>query len=170
MKQMTVKIVLVGVLLAVVVFSQGCASIISKSSYPVKITSSPSGAGITVYNKKGEQVHRGTTPATVNLKAGAGYFSGQNYTVEFRKDGYPVRKAQIRRGVDGWYIGGNFLFGGLIGWLIVDPLTGAMWTLKDLHIDLQNPPRTELEDSGSLRVVLLDQVPKDLHSAMVRIN
>jgi hypothetical protein len=33
--------------------------------------------------------------------------------------------------MDGWYIG-NILFGGLIGILIVDPLTGAMWKLDDV--------------------------------------
>lgn len=31
--------------------------------------------------------------------------------------------------MDGWYFG-NILFGGLIGFLIVDPATGAMYTLK----------------------------------------
>lgn len=30
--------------------------------------------------------------------------------------------------MNGWYIG-NLLFGGIIGLLIVDPATGAMWTL-----------------------------------------
>ncbi len=32
--------------------------------------------------------------------------------------------------LDGWYIG-NIIFGGLIGFLIVDPLTGAMWKLPE---------------------------------------
>jgi hypothetical protein len=32
--------------------------------------------------------------------------------------------------MDGWYIG-NILFGGVIGFLIVDPATGAMWKLGD---------------------------------------
>ena len=39
---------------------------------------------------------------------------------------------------DGWYIGGNILVGGLIGWFIVDPLTGAMYTLpKEVNADLR---------------------------------
>lgn len=32
--------------------------------------------------------------------------------------------------MDGWYMG-NLLFGGFIGFLIVDPATGAMWKLDD---------------------------------------
>ncbi|KGQ53534.1 hypothetical protein IO44_11000, partial [Gallibacterium anatis str. Avicor] len=30
--------------------------------------------------------------------------------------------------IDGWYIG-NILFGGIVGLLIVDPITGAMYKL-----------------------------------------
>lgn len=32
--------------------------------------------------------------------------------------------------MDGWYVG-NIIFGGLIGLLLVDPITGAMWKLPD---------------------------------------
>jgi hypothetical protein len=36
--------------------------------------------------------------------------------------------------VDGWYFG-NLLFGGLIGLLIVDPATGAMYKLEPNEIN-----------------------------------
>lgn len=171
MKHTSAKVMLLGLLLVAMVLSQGCASIISKSKYNVRIASTPSGVPFVVYNKKGEQVYSGTTPTTTPaLKAGAGYFSGESYTLEFRRDGYPVQKAEIERGVDGWYIAGNFVFGGLIGWLVVDPLTGAMWTLKDLHVDLDGGAKASLEAPGSLKLVSLDEVPKSLRSTMVRIN
>ena len=44
--------------------------------------------------------------------------------------------------LNAWYWG-NILFGGLIGWLIVDPATGAMWKLKDeftLHLSPAGVP------------------------------
>lgn len=170
MNRACVKAALFCLLVVAMVFGQGCASIVSKSTYDVTISSTPSNVRVDVYNKKGELKATGSTPLQARLKAGAGYFSGEVYTVEFKRDGYPVHKAQIERGVDGWYIVGNLFFGGLVGWLIVDPLTGAMWTLKDLHVDLEGTAQADLNEPGALRIVSLDQVPRNLQPRMVRIN
>lgn len=114
----------------------GCASILSKSDYPVVISSKPDGASFTIRNKSGEVVSNGQTPISVVLKAGSGYFKGEEYEVEFTKPGYRPFKTKIIRNMDNWYLFGNFIFGGLIGWVIVDPLTGAMWSLDDLNVIL----------------------------------
>jgi hypothetical protein len=108
----------------------GCASIVSKSQYPVTINSNPSGATVTVTNKRGVDVQKATTPATVTLAANAGFFSPASYSLQFEKDGCFPASTLLSAGMDGWYIG-NILFGGLIGILIVDPATGAMWKLDD---------------------------------------
>jgi hypothetical protein len=156
-------------LLAMVSLS-GCASIVSKSIYPVNISSQPDGADVTVVNKSGQTVFRGKTPTVVSLKAGAGYFQGQDYTVTFEKAGHVSYKAQIKRGIDMWYVGGNFVFGGLIGWLIVDPATGAMWTLdENVHADLSPLLSSANHDEG-LHVVSLDNVPDRFKRHMVRMN
>jgi len=145
----------------------GCASIISKSEYPVSISSKPEGAEITIVNRAKETVFQGKTPTTVTLKAGAGFFKGENYTVTLKKEGYAPHTAQIERGVDGWYIAGNLVFGGLIGWLIVDPATGAMWTLNNLHVDL-SPQTSSIHNQ--IHIVTIHDVPDHLRSKMVRIN
>ncbi|MBP8985511.1 MAG: SHOCT domain-containing protein [Peptococcia bacterium] len=108
----------------------GCASIVSKSQYPVTINSSPGEATVTVKNKSGMEIHKAITPTTVTLSASAGFFSPASYTVDFRKEGYYSSSASMAATVDGWYIA-NILFGGLIGWIIVDPATGAMWKLDE---------------------------------------
>jgi len=157
------------VLAGTMLFSQGCASIMGGGKQTVSITSEPSGAAYTIYNKKGQAIDNGTTPATVTLKPGAGYFSAEKYVVKLTKAGCGDCEAPIEHGVSGWYIGGNIIFGGLIGYLIVDPLTGAMWTLKDCHVDMNAEPRTQ--DGGeALRIVTVDQVPDQLRRSMVRIN
>ncbi len=143
-----------------------CASIVSKSEYPVTISSKPEGADITIVNSSKETVFVGKTPATVVLTAKKGFFKGENYTVTFKKKGYAPYTAQIERGLDGWYIAGNILVGGIIGWLIVDPATGAMWTLKNLHVDLS--PQTS--SVPKIHIVTIDEVPLKLRSKMVRIN
>ncbi len=121
------KITLV-VLYALSFVVQGCASIVSKSKYPVTITSAPETSNIRVSNRNGDTVFSGTTPATVTLKAGAGYFKGESYLVHFEKEGFETQTLTIKQGLDFWYIF-NFLIGGSIGYLIVDPLTGAMYKL-----------------------------------------
>ncbi len=56
-----------------------------------------------------------------------------------KKEGYVKQVVSIESRVDGWYIVGNLFFGGLLGYLIIDPATGTMWTLnhnKNVHTDL----------------------------------
>jgi len=146
----------------------GCASIVSKSNYPVSITSNPEVASIVVVNSIGRTVFSGKTPTTITLKAGAGYFKGETYTVTLKREGYATHTAQIERGLDGWYIAGNIFIGGLIGWLVIDPITGAMWTLKDLHVNLE-PEKSSLQKEG-LHIVTFDDIPKHLRSKLVKIN
>jgi hypothetical protein len=116
---------LVASLLCLSVLSTGCASIVSKSHWPVTVTSDPPGQSVTVRNEEGSVVHSGTTPFTVTLPASNGFFGKMDYTLEGPHGTVPMDAS-----LNFWYFG-NIIFGGLIGILIVDPLTGAMWTLPD---------------------------------------
>ncbi len=148
----------------------GCASIVSKSSYPVTITSNPDQARITITDEKGMAIYKGRTPSTLTLKAGEAYFHGKDYIVTFEKEGYEKQTAFIQRNLDGWYIG-NILFGGLIGMLIVDPLTGAMWKLDSpLTVNLVEKTASLENDAVRLQIVLIDDVPQHLRSKMVRVK
>lgn len=124
------KFILQYVFLTCLIILTGCASIVSKSQYPVSINSSPTNAKVTVINDRGMEMHKATTPTMVTLSAKRGYFRSASYTFKFEKDGYHPSTTSLSAGLDGWYIG-NILFGGLIGFLGVDPGTGAMWKLED---------------------------------------
>ncbi len=159
-----------GLLTIVISLSLGCASIVSKSNYPVSINSVPEGATITVTDKNGTQIYKGTTPTTVTLKSGAGFFSGATYTVTFEKPGYQPQTAVIEKQLDGWYIG-NFIFGGLIGLLIVDPATGAMWKLPpSISATLVANTSSLTIDGKELRIAFIDDVPIQLRSQMIRVR
>lgn len=109
-----------------------CASIVSKSEYAVTLDTEPPGALLTVVDKSGATVHSGTAPLTVTLPADAGYFSAERYTIEADLEGYETQSSVLAGRLDGWFLG-NILFGGLLGFLIIDPATGAMWSLPDEH-------------------------------------
>jgi len=145
-----------------------CASIIGKSDYPLNIASTPSTAHFTIKDKSGTVIHAGTTPEVVTLKSSAGYFTAARYDITFEKDGFTPKTYSVTAGLDGWYFG-NILFGGLIGMLIVDPLTGAMYKLpKGVDVPLDAKPQASID--RSLRIIALDEVPASLRSALVRLN
>lgn len=128
------------ILSAATVAITGCASIVSDANYPVSIQSSPAGANYEIANEAGMVVSSGVTPGQVTLKAGAGFFDGELYRISYKKDGYQDQVSMLDSELDGWYWG-NILIGGLIGMLIVDPSTGAMYKLpKSAHGNLVQVP------------------------------
>jgi len=123
------------VLLAAAMFASsltGCASIVSKSSWPVTVQSNPSGARCEVVKENGVTIHAGETPMTITLDSGSGYFSSAKYMINCSKDGKQA-SSELSSHFNGWYVG-NIVFGGLIGLLIVDPATGAMWRMDEMAI------------------------------------
>lgn len=151
-----------------IIFS-GCASILSKSTYPISVNSNPTGAKITVEDKKGAEVFSGITPASFLLKAKSGYFAKAKYDLTFDMEGYETKTVPINFSFDGWFVG-NLLFGGLIGILIVDPLTGAMWKLKNANINealIQNSARA---NQPELKVLSYLEISDEMRKNLVRIN
>lgn len=113
---------------SIALLTSGCATIFSEEAYPVHVTSSPSGAAIEIKDEEGNVVYNGATPAVVKLASSAGYFDGEMYTVKFSKPGYSDETFVVNSGIEGWYWG-NLLLGGVLGMLIIDPVSGAMYDL-----------------------------------------
>jgi len=149
-----------------------CASIMGKGGpETLALRSAPDQATIVITDEGGAKVFEGKTPTTVSLEKKKGYFSGKKYTVKISKLGFADQSVTVDTKANGWYIGGNILFGGLIGWLIVDPATGAMWTLdtNELNVSLEPSQKTSLMES-QMNVVLLEDVPISLRSQMVKVS
>jgi hypothetical protein len=150
----------------------GCASIVSKSNWPIYITSNPSEADVTIVDlDKNVTIYQGKTPTTVTLSSKGGYFKGKTYRVTVSKEGYDTQTIEIRSTINGWYFG-NFLFGGIIGLLIVDPLTGAMWTLepKDVNLILKKKISGLSRDQMSFSIISLKDVPENLRASLIKIR
>lgn len=153
-------------LLSATVLLTSCASIFTKTSYPVNIYSNPDGANIKITDKNGKDVYSGKTPSLVDLKASNKYMSGEKYTVTISKDGFEDQTIYLTSKIEGWYWG-NILFGGLIGMLIVDPLTGAMYKL---NTSLINASLEKTNKDGTLSVVDYNSLDDKTKEMLVKIN
>ena len=61
---------------------------------------------------------------------------------------------------------------GFIGWLVVDPLTGAMWALDLEHVSGSLAETVAMDETSSpqLRIVSLDAVPESARSRMIQVR
>ncbi|MEY2429824.1 MAG: hypothetical protein QOJ40_2709 [Verrucomicrobiota bacterium] len=129
------KNLLISLAFGAVLLTTGCVSIMSGTSQNVSVQSKPDGAKATFYNRKGEVVSAQQTPFMISLKR------SEKYKLKIEKEQYEPLEVTLKKGLNGWYLG-NVIFGGILGLLIIDPATGAMWTY-------QEPIRAELALVGS---------------------
>ena len=162
------------VLTAIAIVGVGCATIVGDKTQLVSVASTPDEAVIDIKDEKGIAVFKGKTPATVTLdKSDGTYWGKKAYVVTITKPGFQPQTVQLTAGANGWYIGGNIIFGGLIGWFIVDPWNGAMYTLSPKAISsslTQSAAALPPTKDGGIAVVFLRDVPEDLRDQMVRVN
>lgn len=155
--------------LALIAFvAMGCASLIKGPDQSVTFTSDPSEAILVITDlRDGKDIHIGTTPFTASLKRGAGYFKSAKFKIMIEKPGYRREDILLEGTPNGWYLAGNIVFGWPIGWLIVDPLTGAMWTLdpEGINVTLKKQGAFLPRDEG-LTVVRRDSVPAEVEAKM----
>ncbi len=119
-----------------VLMNTGCATIFNGRTQVVQIRSTPDQANVVISNRAGERIHSVVTPATITLDRSAGFFKPELYTAIVTKPGYKPQVMTVKGKVNNWYMA-NLMFGGVIGMLIVDPATGAMFTLSPSTADAE---------------------------------
>jgi hypothetical protein len=152
-------------------FAGGCASIVHSGNRSININTEPGGAKATMSKPDGTIIGMQTTPCTFSLDPRRGYFKGQNYTLKLELAGYKPTEVELHTELSGWYFG-NILFGGLIGMVIVDPLTGSMWNIAPDKIDqnLSSSQAVLIRKHKGFVVVLVSQITDSERKQMVRIN
>lgn len=104
---------------------------------------------------------------TVSLSPNGGYFKGQSYVIDLEMPGYTTQQISVTPTLSGWYFG-NIIFGGLIGMLVVDPLTGSMWNLTPDSIVRTLPEeQASLIKSGEGFVVMLASETTEAERALM---
>lgn len=167
MKKVVIPLIIAGNLLG------GCATIVGDRSQLIPISSTPSEANVLITDENGVEIFKGKTPTTVTLqKSDGGYWGGKDFIVKITKDGYEEQSIPIKSSPNGWYLAGNLIFGGIIGWFIVDPLNGSMYTLSPEQVSAtmgQKLTHNNHAKDGSISIVLLEDVPSSLRSKMVKV-
>jgi hypothetical protein len=101
----------------VALLTTGCATIIHGTRQDVGISSTPTGASVTIDN-----LQSGTTPVFSKLRR------KENHVVRIALSGYQPMDLTLTSSVSGW-VWGNVAIGGLIG-LAVDAISGGMYKLS----------------------------------------
>jgi hypothetical protein len=157
--------------LAVSLMAGGCATIVHSGPRAIPIASTPPGAQVSVYDRDNKLVMTNVTPFTAKLSSKYAYFKGPKYRLVFDMPGHYRSEINLTSSVSGWYFG-NLLIGGVIGMLIVDPLTGAMYNLAPEKIQQRLSPAQAavIEDGEGVMVVLLEQTTPAERQQMVRLQ
>jgi hypothetical protein len=104
------------------------------------------------------------------LKAGAGYFSRAEYQVKLSSPGFDEKIIPVTFKLNGWYLG-NILIGGLIGMLIVDPASGAMWRIDNEVSNIYETLRaTTAANGAALEIIDIKDVPPHLAKHLVKVK
>ena len=118
------------VALTSILTTAGCGAIINGSTQNMSVQVQPSTANIQLLSANGALISQSTGSLFYELKRSKGFFKGANYNLKISAAGYQEQVVAISSSASGWYLAGNLLFGGFIGWLIVDPANGGMWALE----------------------------------------
>jgi len=124
-------------ILAMPFLFSGCASIMHGTTQQIGVSSSPSGAKVTV---NGQQ--KGKTPVILDLKR------GDNHVLKIELDGYLPYETTLTKKVSGW-VWGNVVAGGLIG-LAVDAISGGLYNLtpEQVQASLAKGAQMQLDENG----------------------
>ena len=140
------------VLLTLPLLLSGCATVFDGGSDEIQIDSDPNGARVTIFDEYGDVVASGRTLFKVALKAGGNY-RNKSYRVQVEKIGYEPKQFLIEGKGNNWWWG-NLLYGGPLGALVVDPITGNMWKLDPAEVkvtlDKIKIPESELSATSLL--------------------
>ncbi len=146
---------------ALITLLTGCSSIMCGPRQSISISSKPAGAEVLVLDPHGEIVFKNTTPCVASLLRSIPEEERANYIVLIRKEGYAPAQIPLTSHINSAYLA-NVLNGG-VG-MIVDSLTGSMWTLSAEGLDpkLFDESASIVHEDQDLMVALKQQPAEDL--------
>jgi len=128
-------------------------------------------AAVVITDERGFKVLRNLTPTVMSLMNDA-EAQRKSYRISISMAGAPAHERALVAKRDGWYIRGSRVFAESIGSLVIDPQTGAMYTISAIDAGTVFAASVA-QISGNLAagtyVVLLSDVPAELKPKMTRV-
>ncbi len=128
----------------------------------------PTQLTVEVSRSEGHFVHRAKTPVTVTLSKRKKYFEGEDSTIKLMRDGKVVGQTELKSQLDKWYLA-NLIHRGTLGMLVVDPITGAIWTM-DEEVFVAENLSTGSKGAQTLQITTLDDVSEEIPTSLVQID
>jgi hypothetical protein len=128
-------------------------------------------AAVVITDERGFKVLQKWTPTVMSLPNDV-QAQRKSYRIMISLQGTPSHERQLIAKRDGWYIRGSRVFAESIGGLIVDPETGAMFTLSQQdagNVFAEAVAQTSGNLSSGTYLVLLSDVPQPLRPKMTRV-
>ena len=128
-------------------------------------------ASVVIVDERGFKVLQKRTPTVMSLNNDPEAQS-KAYRIMISLDGTPSHERQLTAKRDGWYIRGSRVFADSIGSLVVDPQTGAMYTISTQdagNVFAEAVAQTSGNLSPGTYLVLLSDVPVSLRKKMTRV-
>jgi hypothetical protein len=147
----------------------GCASLVSTNTWPVTVNSTPDKADVVIVDRKGKELFKGITPTVFHLNSGNGYFRKASYIVKVSMEGFKPVEIPLSSKLNSVYFT-NLAFGGVIGMLIVDPITGAMYKLKDPGINPLLTKETSSNEDHHLKIISITDFPVAYRNQLTEIK
>ncbi len=114
----------------------GCSTDLSREAYAIRISAPKEGSEFKIYNRNGEYIHHGATPAVIVLPGQSYYFTPESYTFEFGNG----QKLHFDASISPWYFGNIITPWGFI----TDGFTGSMWMLPKKVVLGEPSPEWEI--------------------------
>jgi hypothetical protein len=99
------------------------------------------------------------TPINIPLKKTASPFEAEKYRIAFTAQGEQKVIWLSASAKTGWYLKGGLRGAGFIDWLLVDPLSGAIWAVSSLS-----------NSTETLQVAVAYQIPQDLFAIATQVS
>lgn len=125
--------------MSLLIAASGCATLVNgRGPQAIRIHATPPGARCDVLDlRSGKPVDTIMPPGTVMLERSAGYFQYGNYQIVCSKEGFKTARVQVMGTANKSYVFGNILIPAApLYYLLVDPLTGAMWSLSPEVVEI----------------------------------
>lgn len=131
------------------------------------------GAEVKEVEHREKLVFGGALPATVILSDSSGNVDKViGYVIKFEIGGYYPENITLKRTADGWHVENYLGLGKVIGWFVLNPQNGGIYTLSPDQLQAassENGSQSKL-DSNRIRLVTVHEVPKSLRDKITLVE